>query len=175
MCGIRYGHVISGLQNPADNLFVKTVLEGAQRTVGKSTIHRQKEPVTPSMVKAVVDMYASPLNLLHHRFIITSLLGFTGFLRISELLEIRIQDIEFHDDYVRIVIPKSKNEQVREGHIVHIIRSNSSYCTASWLERHISNANLRQLHYFLICRLSKRKKRILPKAYTPYARIFKNT
>ena len=101
VCGIRYGHVTSGLQNPADNLFVKTVLEGAQRTVGRNSppnIHRQKEPVTMDMVKAIVDMYASPFNLLHHRFILTCLLGF---LRISELLEIRLRDIAFHADCVK--------------------------------------------------------------------------
>ena len=55
------------------------------------------------MVKAIVDMYASPFNLLHHRFILTCLLGFTGFLRISELLEIRIRDIAFHADCVKTV------------------------------------------------------------------------
>ena len=100
------------------------------------------------MVKAIVDMYASPFNLLHHRFILTCLLGFTGFLRISELLEIRIRDIAFHDDCVKLVTPKSETDQVREGHIVHIVRSNGSYCPVSWLERYISDANLRQPNYF---------------------------
>ena len=169
VCGIRYGHVTSGLRNPADNLFVK-ILEGAQRTVGRNSppkIHRQKEPVTMDMVKAIVDMYASPFNLLHHRFILTCLLGFTGFLRISELLEIRIRNIAFHDDCVKIVIPKSKTDQVREGHIVHIVRSNGSYCPVSWLERYISDANLRQPNYFLICRLSKTKEGHLAKGIHP--------
>ena len=135
-------------------------------------IHRQKftvrkNPWQWTWFKAIVDMYASPFNLLHHRFILTCLLGFTGFLRISELLETRIRDIAFHDDCVKIVIPKSKTDQVREGHLVHIVRSNGSYCSVSWLERYISDANFRQPNYFLICRMSKTKEGHLTKGIHP--------
>ena len=77
--GITYGHVIAGLPNPMDTLFLKTVLEGAKRLVGKSTVHRQKEPVTTEMMKQVIATYAQPPNLLHHRFIIICLLGFAFF------------------------------------------------------------------------------------------------
>ena len=101
-------------------MFVKTAVEGAKRIVGRSTVKRKKEPVTSDLVKAIVDTYAESANLLRHRFVIACLLGFSGFLRISELLEIHVGDVDFEDECMKILIPKSKCDQVREGHIVYI-------------------------------------------------------
>ena len=63
--GIRWGHVMSGQVNPMDNLFVKTALEGARRTVGKAGSGRQKEPFTTDMAKQVVLAYGHSSSLLH--------------------------------------------------------------------------------------------------------------
>lgn len=157
-CGIRYGHVIAGLSNPMENMFVKTALEGARRKVGKGTVKRQKEPVTSDMVKSIVDMYASSHNLIQQRFVITCLLGFSGFLRISELLEIKVGDLTFDKECMKILIPKSKNDQVREGHILYISRTDSHYCTVKWVEKYIEDAKLQEKLNFVMCRLAKTKK-----------------
>ena len=157
--GIRYGHLNAGLENPMENKFVGAVLEGAKRTVGKSTVHRQKEPITTGMIKKIIDTYKTPGNLMHHRFVVTCLLGFTGFLRISELLEIRVGDMEFEQTWLKITIPKSKNDQVREGHILFISRSSSPYCTVGWVERYLKDTKLDSApENFIICRLAKTKK-----------------
>ena len=141
-----------------ENNFVKTVLEGAKRLVGNSTIKRQKEPVTTDMMKAIVDTYRHPPNLLHHRFIITCLLGFSGFLRISELCEIRVRDLEFDNECMKITIPKSKNDQIREGHIIFISRSDSDYCPVQWTQNYLHDTKLKnQTESFVICRLAKTK------------------
>ena len=127
--GIRYGHVIAGYSNPMENIFVKTAVEGAKRTIGNGNGKRQKEPVTTDMIKAIVTTYgfSQPQNLIHLRFVIACLLGFSGFLRISELLEIRVRELTFDKECMKILIPKAKNDQMREGHIVHISRTNSDY------------------------------------------------
>ena len=51
--GIRYGHVNAGLGSPLENNFVRAILEGAKRMVGKSGSHRQKEPLTSEMVREI--------------------------------------------------------------------------------------------------------------------------
>ena len=42
--GVRWGHILAGFDNPLDDILVKTALEGAKRTIGKSTGKNQKEP-----------------------------------------------------------------------------------------------------------------------------------
>ena len=157
--GIRYAHTIAGYDNPMDHKFVKTVMEGPKRLASTHCKKRQKEPITSDMMKSIIDAYRSPSNLLHHRFIVLCLLGFNGFLRISELSEIRVGDLEFDDECLKITIPKAKNDQIREGHIVFIARSNSDYCPVRWAQQYLQDTTLNsQPNSFLICRLAKTKR-----------------
>ena len=73
------------------------------------------EPVTPEMIRAVVDTYGH-----EGRFIIACLLGFSGFLRLSELLEIHVGALTFDEECMKILIHKATNDQARAGHIVYI-------------------------------------------------------
>ena len=93
---------------------------------------------------------------MHHRFIVMCLIGFSGFLRINELTEIHVGDLNFDESCLKIVIPKSKNNQVPEGHIVFIHRSNTPYCPVSQLEHYISKTGLKNISTnFVMCRLAK--------------------
>ena len=158
VAGIRWGHIKDGLPNPGDNILVKTVLEGAKRTVGKTRGRRQKEPFTTDMVKKVVLEYGDSSNLLHHRLIVICLLGFAGFLRIGELLQIQMGNMTFTSTHLEITIPKAKNDQIREGHVVHISRTASPFCPVSWTEKYIHKTDLaKDADNYLICRLSKTK------------------
>ena len=155
--GIRWGHVMSGQVNPMDNLFVKTALEGAKRTVGKDGSGRQKEPFTTDMVKQVVLAYGNSSNLLHHRSIIMCLLGFSGLLRICELLGIKVVDMIFTYKGLKLTIPQSKSDQIR-GHVVHIDRTGTPYCPVQWTEDYILKTTLAaQPNAYLMCRLAKTK------------------
>ena len=86
-------------------------------------------------------------------------MGFSGFLRISELLEIQVRDLTFDEECMKILIPKSKNDLVREGHIVYISRMSSPYCTVRWLEKYLQDSKLSQnANSFIMCRLAKTRK-----------------
>ena len=157
--GIRWGHLITGLGNPMDDLFLKTVLEGAKRTVGKTQGHGQKEPMSTEMAKQVVRHFGLGNNLLHHRLIVICLLGFSGFLRISELIAIQITHLLFSPTDLEITIPKAKNDQIRQGHIVQIARIHTAFCPVGWLERYIDATGLRNdPNNYVISRLSKTRK-----------------
>ena len=134
------GHIQAGLISPTDHPFVKLAFEGAKRLV----THResnQKEPITSEMINQLVLLYSSSNNLVHMRFLIIWLLGFTGFLRVSELAAIQIKDITFFYDYINITIPKSKTDQVREGHIVATHKQNIWLIMSSLLERQMFKGN----------------------------------
>ena len=110
-----------------DNLFLQTVLEGAKRIVGKPRGENQKEPMSTEMVKQVVAHFGRNPGLIAHRLIVICLLGFSRFLRISELVAIRIKDMEFSPANLKLTIPKAKNDQLREGHVVFISRTGTPF------------------------------------------------
>ena len=156
--GIRWGHLREGFDNPMDNEFVNIVIEGAKRTVGKSP-SQQKEPMTVDMAKKVVELFGQDSNLLNHRTVVICLLGFSGFLRISELVEIQVKHLEFRNTHLEITIPKAKNDQMREGHVVHIARSNSLHCPVRWLSEYLERTDLISgEENYVISRLAKTKK-----------------
>ena len=157
--GIRWGHITTGLPNPMDDLFLSTVLEGAKRTVGKPKGNGQKEPMSADMAKQIVSYFGHKPNLLHHRLVVVCLLGFSGFLRISELVAIQLEHLRFTSTYLDITIPKAKNDQQREGHVVTIARTGTPFCPVDWVERYLQATGLdSDSNNYLISRLSKTRK-----------------
>ena len=96
--GTRWGHFACGLPSPTENKFVKLALEGAKRMLAGNTKRNQKEPVSIEILKSIVDKFAFSENLIELRFVIMCLLGFSGFMRISELLNLKLKDITFVAD-----------------------------------------------------------------------------
>ena len=80
------------------------------------------------MIKQCVAKHKNSENLMHLGFMIICIIGFAGFLRIGEMLEIKIKHISIFDDRVEILIPKSKTDQLREGYIVHIAKTETTAC-----------------------------------------------
>ena len=75
--------------------------------------------MTSEMIKILVTKYCHPpWNLSHMRFLVLCLLGFAGFMRVSELLSIKIADICFLRNYMTINIETSKTDETREENVV---------------------------------------------------------
>ena len=158
--GIRWGHRNSGFNSPTDNPLVKLALEGSKRLIAaRNPVAKQnrKEPITSDLLKAIVDEYRTTENLMDIRFVLMTVLGFCGFLRISEMLEIQIKDISFCEDGVKIFLPFSKTDQVREGSTVFISETFSDYCPVCWLQKYLYHSKLQKPEDFLFCRLFKCK------------------
>ena len=64
-------------------------------------------------------------------------LAFAGFFRYDELCSIVPKHIEFHSDYIRIFVPRSKTDVYREGNFVFISASRSKYCPVGVLQRYL--------------------------------------
>ena len=95
---------------------------------------------------------------MHQRTVLLCLLGFSVFLRVSELIAIQVKHLVFTTGRLEITIPKSKSDQHREGHIVYIKRANPTYCLVCTLESYLSKTNLiHDPENFVISRLAKTK------------------
>ncbi|XP_033755155.1 uncharacterized protein LOC117338074 [Pecten maximus] len=88
------------------------------------------------------------------------LLGFAGFLRFSELVNIKRSDLEFFQKYMTIIIPRSKTDVHGSGSELVISRTATDLCPVSMVERYLNAAHIlpnstdyifRQLSY---CKLS---------------------
>ena len=158
LCGIRWGHLKAGYDSPTDCQLVKLAFKGAQRVATVKDKNR-KEPFTSEMIGELVKRYGSSDNLINHRFIVICVIGFAGFLRISELLNLQIQDIKFKESWYEITIKKSKTDQIREGNIVFIAKTSTPTCPVFWLKKYLSSTGLQnQPTSYLLCRLAKTKK-----------------
>ena len=75
----------------------------------------KKEPINPDYLKLLVQRNRSD-NLFKMQTLSMCLLGFTGFLRYSELANIKLCDISFENTHMTINIVRSKTDVYKEGH-----------------------------------------------------------
>lgn len=158
-CGIRWGHISAGLSTPTNHQFVRLCYQGALRnTSEKGTIRNRKEPFTPEMIKEAFKLYGHSSNLIQLRFLLVCLIGFSGFLRVSELLNLRIGDLNFQQKGLEMKITKSKTDKLREGNTVYLSKTGTVYCPVYFVKKYICLAKLdTNKDNFLICRLYKTK------------------
>lgn len=69
-------------------------------------------------------------------------LACAGFLRYNELCNIAPNHIEFHSQYIKIFVPRSKTDVYREGNFVYISASGTPYCPVSVLRRYMNLAGI---------------------------------
>ena len=121
--------------NPFSSSICSNLLESAKRD--KPPINR-KNPVSAEMIKTIVDNYAkADANLMQLRIACMCILGFTGFLRFDELINIVPAHLELSSSHLKIFIPRAKNDVYRDGNSVYINRINSEYCPVRILERYL--------------------------------------
>ena len=71
------------------------------------------------MMKTLVTKYGKKSSTILD-FLLACLLGFVGFLRVDELLHVKLKHIKLQESHLEILIPNSKTDQHREGHVVYI-------------------------------------------------------
>ena len=95
------------------------------------------------MIKAIIDKYAGPsASLQDLRLACLCSTAFTGFFRYNEICNIQPAHLEFSSEYLKIFVPRAKNDVYREGNYVYIKRLGSKYCAVSLLQRYISMAKM---------------------------------
>ena len=118
-----------------------TVKEGSLRSVGHNTV--KKEPVTPEILRNLIALYGKPnSNLKDIRLACMCLLSYSGFLRYSEVSNLKRHQVVIYDSYIRLFLETSKTDVYREGRAVVISRTNNSTCPVNMLLRYLSLADI---------------------------------
>ena len=133
---IRWGHRMAGVESPSDHPLVKSVIEGARRKLARPI--RPKEPLPNNVLMDIAENLHSSSSLADIRFLFILLVGYAGVFRISETLNIRVQDIQIFDSHMTISVKKRKNDQYRRGHVSTIARSGKCSCPVAITEKIIS-------------------------------------
>ena len=83
---------VYGFANPCESQIVKGVLDSGKRSLPKPVI--KKEPVTPDMISKICDRFASAnASLSDIRVAVICVTAYAGFLRFSELANLRCYDV----------------------------------------------------------------------------------
>ena len=111
---------------------------------------KKKDPIPVEVFPKLAEAYGGLLSDIDNlRLLVLALVGYAGFLPISELLLVKVEDINFFLSHVSISIPERKNDQYREGHVVNIGRTGKLTCPVAMTELFISKAQC--YLFFVIC------------------------
>lgn len=108
---ISYFHEHNSLPNPVKTPNVRTTMSGIRRRLGVAP--RRKAPATLDVLTSV--LASLPKNLRGARDRAILLLGFSGAFRRSELVAVRVEDLQIRSDGVSVLIPRSKTDQEGAG------------------------------------------------------------
>lgn len=127
--------------NPLDTEFCKTILQASKRNAARPI--NKKKPVSANIIREIIDTFgSSESNLKDLRTAAFCTLGFVGFFRFDELRAMQPNHIQFHEQYIEILIPRSKTDVYREGNIVYISKSKTQYCPVDLLLRYMRAAKI---------------------------------
>ena len=136
---ISWAHKFAGFKDPCKSDFVGLVREGAHRKIGHTVV--KKEPLTPEILLKIVNKYGQSSNSLKDlRIVCMCLLSFAGFLRFSELANLKRSNISFHSSHVKLVLEQSKTDVYREGRDVVIAKTGTLSCPVNMLDRYLKLA-----------------------------------
>ena len=106
-------------RNPLDSEFCGNIIESVKGQ--KSQLVMKKKPINTNIIRSILDIHnKEDSNLKNRRIAALCSLAFAGFFRYDVLLNVVPKHIEFHRDYIRIFVPRSKKDVYREGNYVFI-------------------------------------------------------
>ena len=131
---INWVHLLVELESSANSFFVQTVLQGIRGFCCKPVL--EKKPMTVDMLASMVEDLKAHPTLANLRITTRSLLAFAGFLSFDEVIHIRASDITICEEMMKIQIPRSKTDQLRQGSEVLIARIRADTCPVTMLEQY---------------------------------------
>jgi integrase len=170
---IKWYHDFYFENNPCSNKLLSLILEGGKRLLSKPVC--KKDPITPDILQRIIAVFGDRNDVSKLRICVLFLLAFSGFLRYSELSNIKMNNLEFQDAHIKITIAKSKTDMNRIGSSVIITKTDNDLCPVFWLKRYIELTDLkynsdeyifRSLSFFKSKGVHKLCTRNVPLSYT---------
>ena len=151
---MKWYHEIYDFESPTNSKLVINILEAGKRILAKPSV--KKDPITPELLKVLYDNVFEHANIKNQRIISACLVAYAGFMRSSELLNIKVCDIMFYETFMSIFVESSKTDKYRDGAWLTIARTGTELCPVANIEKLITWAGLSS-DDFVFCNLSKKK------------------
>ena len=119
LAAIGYAHKLKGFDAPGSAEPVRAVFRGIRRRLG--TAVNQKAPATARAIAAMLDQ-VPPTRLTGIRDRALLLIGFAAALRRSELVDLKVNDVEIGEEGAIVRIRRSKTDQEGAGAEIAIPR-----------------------------------------------------
>lgn len=97
------------------------------------------------MLQSLCSLHKDTSDVLVLRNLVMILFGFAGFLRFDEISSLKCNNIFVEDEYLKLCIEKSKNDQLRQGNEVLLAKGVTCACPYSMFLRYVSAANINLL------------------------------
>ena len=137
---IKWYHRIASFKDPC-NVLCNNILEAAKRTCSRSVT--KKQPLSVENIRRIFEVIGgNNCSLLDLRNFTIILLGFAGFMRYSEIADLKISDIFLYPTFMKIFIEQSKTDVYREGHFVFTARVDSPICPVNILNLYVERSNI---------------------------------
>lgn len=123
---------------------------------------KKKDPITYEVSEKIIDLFGDRENncdLRSVRTVAMLLISFAGFLRFSEVANLKVKNLVFKDLYMNIVIESSKTDVYRRGNKVTIAETGGKLCAVSWMKHYLklTEINNPEEYVFRALRFSKSK------------------
>lgn len=139
---ISQAHIAAGFDSPTKTAEVRTTWQGIRRLLG--TAPKQKKAASVDILKAILEPIGDH-KLLDVRNRALLLIGWNGGLRRSELANLDLDDIEFSDEGLALLIRRSKTDQDGLGRRIGIpFGRNAKTCPVRALQKWIQAAGIRE-------------------------------
>lgn len=140
LASIAFQHRANGLESPTKSELVRSTMQGIKRI--KSVKQTQKQALLVTDLQKMIGFIdtSTPKGIMEKAMI---LIGFAGCFRRSELVSLRVSDISFESQGVRVSLRRSKTDQAGQGYDKAIFwGENKATCPVSALRDWIQNSGL---------------------------------
>ncbi len=140
--GLAWFCKICSTSNPFDSYAVQSILESARRNLNMGM--RRKDIIDHSLVTILLKLLLQKPNFVNLRLSAMIVLGFYGFMRISEILKLKWADLSFEPDHICVHIRDAKTDMYRDGQFTYIAELDQELCPVSILRSYMSKNVLQQ-------------------------------
>lgn len=134
---IGKAHALNGMASPAQTELVRATLRGMSRVNGSA--QRQVKPVLPNEIQRMVSGLMGTKGVRDRALM---LVGFAGAFRRSELVSLRVEDVEFVRKGMLVSLRRGKTDQAGAGRVIAIPNVNGKLCPVKALKVWLSKSGI---------------------------------
>ena len=151
---LKWAHRMAGLTCDLDSQHLKDISGGLRRKLAKP--RNPKEVISAeNVVKIIGSLDLDSVFQLRTAAMI--ILSFAGFLRFDDLTNLKFADLFFKESHLELRIRSSKTDQLRQGDVLVIAKTNSVACPYNILSKYVQHFNsYRESESFLFRNITSR-------------------